>query len=257
MFGHNLFTPSDASNLLVDSNTFLGVELEFNRVDFRMPEGYWQPVGDGSLHDRGMEFRLTAPLQGAELVNALQQLPKDTTKYVDVETSMHVHANVMLSDPYGVANTLILLTALEDVLFTEQYRKASAFCCAVSETPAWRDTVFDVIRRLYNFDIENVIQQVNRLNRREQRYFSFTIDSIARFGSIEIRTFQAPKNFEDALRKVNIVLAFLNLENQMPHTTMQDAVNFAINIAPDALRAMNIEHNVTAADAAHALRGLV
>jgi hypothetical protein len=84
---------------------------------------------------------------------------------------------------------------------------------------------------VYMSTLARIVRQLNEQEGAEHyirnldgdRYYSFTIDSLIRFGSIEYRTFDAPTNLQEALDKVNIVLGYYNVAMRLP-ADMKDAM---------------------------------
>ena len=119
LFGYSSFAPSEEDPLLLNSNKYVGVELEYNRARrIELEPGwqnFWEMGKDGSLHDQGIEAKFNEPLSGADITKALRLAePLFSAKRIDIETSMHVHINALDSSTQDLGIFIQVLMAFDD-----------------------------------------------------------------------------------------------------------------------------------------------
>jgi len=212
----------------------VGVEIEFNKARYntRRLRPYWTVHEDGSLRDNGAEFVFNTPLKGKDVYDALTHL-FDEVLYdfsADVETSMHVHLDCRLLDDWQLRNLILLNLAYEELLFTGSARYASGFCRMVTSSSKYMHMLAAIVHKLNDQEIAEAFIRALEGN----RYYSFTIDSLIRFGSIEYRTFDAPTTPQEAVDKVNIVLGYYRAAMQLPEN-LKDAITMLTEEADELI----------------------
>jgi hypothetical protein len=226
VFGHRYFRHGGRAEKLISSDKFLGVELEYNRIN-SFGTKWWSEQVDGSLRDNGIEFVLRMPLSGSDLVDAISEVLKQVGPLnLDLDTSMHVHANSLGSSLQDIGKFLLTCYALEHVLFHhDPYRLASAFCKQYTfGAPAITVRLQHIIQSAFLENSEDFKLHVRTLSR-YSKYWSFSVKSLIDFGTVEFRTFQAPVTTDEAIAKLNIVMALMLLAEELPDT-LEEAVIF-------------------------------
>jgi hypothetical protein len=225
VFGHRYFRHGGRAEKLISSDKFLGVELEYNRIA-SFGTKWWSAEADGSLRDNGIEFVLRMPLSGSDLVDAISEvLEKVGPANLDLDTSMHVHANSLGSSLQDIGKFLLTCHALEHVLFHhDPYRRSSSFCKQYTATaPALIDRLRRIIQSAFLEESEDFKVYVRAFSR-YTKYWSFSVKSLIDFGTVEFRTFQAPATTDEAIAKLNIVMALMLLAEELPDTPEEAAI---------------------------------
>lgn len=192
-----------------------GIELECEgiRVDYEqllygkyLSDG-WEAHDDGSLrnnHGSSCEWVFKGPASYEDSVKRVD----DLFKYFDVRkaklitsnrTSTHVHFNMGDKAAYQLVNMFILFTILEDLLDTYcgDDRKGNLFCLSSRHAEQQIDWFQKACLKEYflNFNGNN-------------RYCSFNIASINKFGTVEFRGMRGLDNKQDVLSWLGIIREF-------------------------------------------------
>jgi hypothetical protein len=191
-----------------------GVELECEGVNvgfYGMNEKLlkdWAPHNDGSLRaykgNPPCEWVFNGPVkyeQAVERVNSIfDYFDKQKTRLVQSNrTSVHVHFNMSDKNAYQLVNMFILFTILEDLMdrYCGEDRNGNLFCLSsrhAEEQVRWmQDACFKNFRFNYN---------------EQNRYTSFNVAAINKFGTVEFRGMRGLDNREDILAWLDILNEF-------------------------------------------------
>lgn len=123
-----------------DPKAYVGVEVEVENVlmvDPNITLGFWSVHQDGSLRNHGREFK-TPPIQLCYLEPALVHLFKGLNPNIDFSkrTSIHFHFDMTNNTPDESISTLLLYTAVENLLFkfASLERRKNIFCVPITES---------------------------------------------------------------------------------------------------------------------------
>lgn len=197
--------PSDE---LVIPDTFIGVEVELERVDnFRM-DGLWETKTDGSLHDGGLEYVFRFPLRGQDVVDALETFEEAMTELrpkIGNDTSLHVHVDVRDMNMQQVMSFIMLYFMYEKVLFNvfSPEREDNIFCLALSKAKGNNKIIANLlqaIQRGHGRTIRDIITTM-------ERYGGININAISHFGTLEFRGHSATYRKDEILKWVNMLLS--------------------------------------------------
>jgi hypothetical protein len=160
-----------------------GVEIETESLSsYDWPSmKFWDLDSDGSLRNFGVEYILKQPVNEEQLLEALDEFNELNYDFIEdsISTSVHVHYNVLNSEPIHVVNAITLYSILEPVLckFAGPYRESNLFCLQLKDAEA----------NLQN--IKNMISAMDfqRTRSVQMKYAALNTNSFWDFGSVEFR----------------------------------------------------------------------
>lgn len=226
------------TELLVDSSTYVGVELEVTGVNSseisRQVSSHFRCEPDGSLranaHGRPMEFTFNQPKAGDEVVSALQALDanfKDNPTWeLTNRGSTHVHLDVRDLTIGQLGWVVLFSAALEDHLFSlcgSSYRQNSHFCRSIKALPR---TLEQAMKNIDIGDVRDASTFSSQMNsssmtgalrnllfgRRSPvwennlKYTAINISAVQTFQSVEFRHFRPVCTLEEFLVIVNQII---------------------------------------------------
>jgi hypothetical protein len=189
-----------------------GIELECEgrNVSFNGEQAIlddWAPHADGSLranHGDCCEWVFNGPVKLIQAQKRVHQLfeyfEKNKAKLVTSNrTSTHVHFNMGDKNAYQLVNMFILFTILEEIMdrFCGEDRVGNLFCLSSRYAEAQIDWMF---RNCFNQYIFNWGEA--------QRYCSFNMAAICKFGTVEFRAMRGLDNKDDLLDWLGILSEF-------------------------------------------------
>lgn len=231
-----------ANNLLVDNNTFIGVEVEVERIlreDGLMPLNLdgdvclWKNVVDNSLRNNGREF-VSIPMKGETVEFAIHTLKEHLTKdktciaheYTD-RTSIHVHMNAMDLTPEQYINMVLAYILVEPILY--EYvggdRAKNIFCVPITESDM-TGTLSYIIEAYEKNKIASMIQNLGGW----QKYTGLNLLPTTHYGTIEFRHLIGTDDYTLIYGWINLILSLKK---------------FATNITYEKLKATILEINTT------------
>ncbi len=184
-----------------------GVAVGFDGMNEKLLKD-WAPHNDGSLRaykgNPPCEWVFNGPVkykQAVERVNSIfDYFDKQKTRLVQSNrTSVHVHFNMGDKNAYQLVNMFILFTILEDLMdrYCGEDRNGNLFCLSsrhAEEQVRWmQDACFKHFRFNYN---------------EGNRYTSFNVAAINKFGTVEFRGMRGLDNREDILAWLDILNEF-------------------------------------------------
>jgi hypothetical protein len=188
----------------------LEIELEFKgdipeaRVGGRKMQ-YWNMTTDGSLK-HGMEFVTVSPLISGSIVKALTELnlglkEQKVAPILSERTSVHVHVDARDMSKEQISNFILLYLVFEKVLF--QYcgadRAKNVFCLSAMDSDG-------IVEAMVNFFTRSEVDAAYGL-RNYQRYSSLNLQSLTKFGSIEVRAHRGEHKVRQLTNWVNLLLS--------------------------------------------------
>lgn len=216
----------------VRAGDLFGVEMELEGVNVGFndmnPAGildYWAPHPDGSLRQyKGhppCEWVFNSPVKykpAIERVNQLfDYLEGNKAEIVcSNRTSVHVHFNMADKAAYQVINMFILFSILEDLMdrYCGEDRNGNLFCLSSRHAQQQIQWVEDICFKNRQF-----------MFKENQRYCSFNLASINKFGSVEFRGMRGLNKREDVIKWLDILNDFCNFacyEMKNPSTLLED-----------------------------------
>lgn len=203
----------------VDTKSLVGVEVEVENVLYispNLPLAFWQITDDGSLRNRGKEFK-TVPLAIRWVEYALMQLFGGLNSTIDFSsrTSIHVHQDVRGLTCSQLLTLLFTYITVEELLFkfAGNHRKNSIFCVPLAETNLMN--FFTDYRTLLTFIKTIPDSQWNK-------YSAFNVLAVPQFGTVEYRHLPGTNN-------IGKILAWIDLLSRLKirayTTPYQQAIN--------------------------------
>ncbi len=218
VFGHKMSSFLNTSSDKIISDSCVGIEVELQRMAMARDNAtlcYWNPVTDGSLRNRGLEYVLIAPMFGADIVAATEELESFVSAFVerkkisqstllDDNTSVHVHVDCRDMKDAALKMFILMALLMEQVLFSyaSPERENNVFC--VSAIKADQE-VPRVGRIAYALGQEGI--GIYDALSESSKYASVNLRALATFGSIEFRAHRGEYKQERLIEWVNILLS--------------------------------------------------
>jgi len=231
------------------SNTLIGIEVElenvrgldFNNESFRK---YWNIVEDGSLRDGGLEFVLSRPFAGSDLIKALKEFDKTISKYKDriilsERTSVHVHIDVRSLDYSQLLKFVSLYTIFEEPLFRlagGEDRKNGIFATSLSNAEGYINHLGSEGDSPSERNAKDIISNFSK-------YSACNLAAVRQYGSLEFRNHEGTYDTERILKWVNVLLLLRKnaIENELP---IQEILgNISINGAEKVFKDIFLEYS--------------
>jgi hypothetical protein len=169
---------------------YYGVEIELENVPRALWEHgmyNWAIDGDGSLRNRGAEFRFMRPIAIDRVANALQELQGILELYPDVDPShrcgVHVHMDARDMSSKQIANLMLNYMQIEPSLFASLQgdRVSNNFCVPYFHS---MDSARSLYRAFNTWDAEH-------LSLVASKYAALNAASYLEISTIEWRMFPA------------------------------------------------------------------
>lgn len=196
-----------------------GIEIETETLDeYATPRlALWDVHNDGSLRNFGREYVLKTPLSfGAPLDTALEEFKNSTShlKFIQdsISTSVHVHVNMLNEDFRTFANFVTVYTLVENLLirFSGPDRKSNLFCLPIVDA---EETYRNIKTLFQNFEKKN-FKAIHHMDAANCKYAALNLASLARFGSLEIRSFRGVTDTKIIRNWVGIIDRMLQYSRQ-------------------------------------------
>ncbi len=182
----------------------IGIEIEIEGTRLKHPiSRYWNGKSDGSLRGTSIEYILKSPVHRDKTKSRLASLKKELEEFHSIlnpsdRCGVHIHVNCQDLAVKEVINFAIIYLILEDLLveMCGENRIGNLFCLRASDA----ETIISTLRRCKQENSLDLIQH-NRY-----RYASINLAALSKFGSVEFRAFQTPKNIMKIQGWINILL---------------------------------------------------
>lgn len=182
----------------------IGIEIEMEGENLKYPiRQYWKGTGDGSLRGSSLEYVLKTPVRRELTLQRLKYLKKELEEHGSIlqpsdRCGVHIHVNCQQLTVNQVINFAIVYLILEDLLvdMCGEQRVGNLFCLRASDA----DKIITALR---------ICKQENDLNHIQSsryRYASINLAAISKFGSVEFRAFQTPKDLLKIQKWIEILL---------------------------------------------------
>jgi len=200
-----------------DGKSLVGIEVEVENVLSVGPNIqllFWQMVEDGSLRNRGHEFRNRGPIPLNYVEPALELLWRELNPSIDFSgrTSIHVHMDVRGFELNQLLTLLCVYAVVETLLFkfASLTRRSNIFCVPITETSLLTNIPFDSPKRIVGSILDTW-----------QKYAALNLLSLQRFGTVEFRHMPGTKD-------THKLLIWLDMLNHMKvfayKTTLETAL---------------------------------
>ena len=169
------------------------IEMEGEVLPANFPK-WWSGVGDGSLRGVALEYVLKVPCERGKVLGRLEWLQDRLAKTAGTvlipsdRCGVHIHVNCQEMTSLQVINFAILYLIFEDVLvkWCGEQREGNLFCLRAS----------DADRIIQGLIICRREDRLNHMQCDEYRYGAINLSAIAKYGSVEFRAMQTPKDFK-------------------------------------------------------------
>lgn len=171
----------------------VGIEIEVEGCS--LPEGndLWSCVADGSLRGESGEYVLKQPCKDTDIDKVLNNLKVHFAKnhsevYDTYRAGVHVHLNVQDLTVNQLFNLVTLYYIFEECLvdFCAKSRRGNHFCLRA------KDAEYIIRAMVAACEVGNL----KALRTDDLRYSSLNITSLFKYGSVEFRSLETPKNFD-------------------------------------------------------------
>jgi hypothetical protein len=194
-----------SSDRLIDSSTFLGVEVEIEGVnnlshwESTAKSFYWQHKEDHSLRAGGREFVFSEPLYGADVIMAIEHLCAYTqaaqTWKISERTGLHVHLDVRDLELSEYRNLCVIYALVEPLIYNwvGDKRDENMFCLP------WytADVDLDAVSSALKPSSKASPSYQKACFEQCAKYSGLNLAATATFGTVEFRhlktTFDAPR----------------------------------------------------------------
>ncbi|KKL55898.1 hypothetical protein LCGC14_2250810 [marine sediment metagenome] len=209
----------------------IGIEIEMEGKNLKTNiSKYWRAAADGSLRGNSIEYVLKDPAKRGDTRKKLLLLKQELEDYdcipeLSDRCGVHIHINCQELTTTQVINFSIVYLILENLLlnFCGDERIGNHFCLSSSDAEA-------VISALRECKEQG---KLHSLQSNRYRYASINFSAISKFGSLEFRAFQTPKNLIKIQQWIDILLAIkdysLEFEQSydiLEHISFNGAQNF-------------------------------
>ncbi len=209
----------------------VGIEIEMEGTRLKHPiSKYWKGVRDGSLRGASIEYVLVNPVHRSKSKERLLFLKDELKQFRSVLTpsdrcGVHVHINCQDLNTDQVINFALVYLILEDLLvqFCGEERAGNLFCLRASDA----DRIITGLRICKQQGNMSYVQS------NEFRYASMNLYALSKFGSLEFRAFQTPKDILKIQTWIEILLAikdyslkFTNAYDILEHISANGTSNF-------------------------------
>lgn len=191
------------SNQMPIPDQYLGIEIELESLHdtvlsrhIQVGEPYWSHHIDGSLRN-GLEFTLTNPLMGEQLVEAIDHfatLGEYTGSWTcGPRTSTHIHLNMLQdSDTYELLRALLIAYyCIEDAWF-KQFANGREWCSYCDPLDSgFIQTISQLLNKSASATdwARYVASEGSRRSNNASRYYGFNLIALAKYGTVEFRHF--------------------------------------------------------------------
>ena len=185
-----------------DKDIGIEIEIEGGELNFDIKK-YWKIVGDGSLHGGGVEFVLRNPVHRDKTWNRLKSLRDELKQNNSIlnpndRCGVHIHVNCQTLTTKQVINFALVYLILEEKLvgWCGEHREGNLFCLRASDA---EEIVKGLIYSVQTNSLANM--QLDYY-----RYASINLSALKKFGSVEFRALQTPKDFKIIQKWIKMLL---------------------------------------------------
>jgi len=211
---------------LVDPSTFVGVEVEFEGVDYPVNfpainnSPFWTAKHDDSLRGKSVEILFAYPLFGRDIETALHELEQDivTGKKPchSARTSTHVHIDINKLTAHELYRFILLSITLERVLYkyAGKGREKSVFCVPFYKADK---NVHYLSAFLKGEDDIGALR--GSVLSDTYRYAGINLHAILKYGTLEFRMLKEEWRYEKLVFWINVLLSIrkyaINMDSSM------------------------------------------
>lgn len=220
------------SDLLVDSETLLGVEVEVeNCVKLYGANekfaSYWTHKEDPSLRNNGREFVFAEPLFGHDAINAIEFLclrAKEHNWKISTLTGEHVHVDVRNMELEEFRNFMTVYALMEPLIYNwvGDNRHENMFCAPWYISEMDLTVVSSIVKK--QIPQGSILGYLKNL----KKYTGLNLQALYKFGTVEFRMLKTTFDPKRTIDWLNIILS-LKKYAQIPGLTAEDICKSARN----------------------------
>jgi hypothetical protein len=223
---------------LCDDNTFVGIEVEVERVLTTTPIGklensegvagfIWKNVEDNSLRNNGREY-VSIPLKGDNIAYALDVLESTLKNSVHTKghefsdrTSVHVHVNMRDMTGEELATFMLTYLLVEPLLyqFSGGIRYNNIFCVPVLESP-----LSTHLREMFSF-VGKSDKTVFNILANWHKYTGLNCKPLSNYGTIEFRHMAGTCDADYLLKWIDLILQIKQFAIATPFKDLKEVVS--------------------------------
>jgi len=200
----------------------IGIEVEVEGHNIcPIDSNTWIYTMDASLRGNSMEYLLRLPIPRNRVNEALRELKahlRESTTIPCDRTGVHIHINCQALDFTQLMNFITLYLVFEGLLvkYCGKEREGNLFCLRADDA----EYVLIILQQIVK-DIS-----FSPINQGNLRYSSINLAALRKFGSLEFRSLQTPKDLLDIETWINMLLIIKDraLEFEQP-TSIIEAVS--------------------------------
>lgn len=207
---------SRRSSLLLDNDTFLGLEVESEEVELRENLAgtqfslYWVPLEDGSLRGGyATEFALRKPLRGARLVDAVKCWCSHYKQRTDrsmftYRCSTQIHLNLLDTELEEIRSMVAITMAADNYMHgvVDGVRRRNYNCRPLSLVEEGTSCLGELDAALAAGSGPAVLEA---LPGADSKYSGVNWATLGNHGTVEFRYFPGSANLMEILRWINLV----------------------------------------------------
>lgn len=218
--GHEqLRKPSRSADWAIIPDCHMGIEIELEEVN-NYPDvessTLWSLTSDGSLRGRhSVEYVLSRPMASYSLDKALKYLPTKIKGFEPSErTSLHLHINVRDLTIAQLNSFIMIYLMIEPLLFNQlpKERKESIFCLPLHKTVPTCRAIANSIRARLN-------------GRNVGRNSALNFNAVQKFGTLELRVFQATIDPEEIILYIRLLQQLKLLATELDQDSRQELLD--------------------------------
>lgn len=203
----------------------IGLEIETESpTEYKIPKfAFWDVHTDGSLRQVGREYVLKVPVMfEKELPEALTEF-KEKTEGIpfiqdSITTSVHVHMNILNETFVTLGNVLATYALVENLLirFSGPDRRSNLFSLPMCDAEEIYNNIIRLVIGMGTKRYGHMAYDVE-----STKYGALNLSSIARYGSLEIRSFRGVTDIDVIYQWVGLLYSIMQYARQEKLTPPQ------------------------------------
>lgn len=214
------------SNIFIDSNTPIGIEIELENVRGKSREPfslYWKEVEEHSTRNNPIEWatykykhEAYLPIIGVEIDNALNDIEKYFKIHKAVQltkrTGLHIHIGMADNSLQEVYSFIVLSILFETLLFKRfatSFRETENYCFPIFRSEYSQEKIAHLLDELYllnnnfTYSSEGFVSAIKSTN----KYSSINLLTLMRLGTVEFRFHPGTKDVKEIADFINVLFA--------------------------------------------------
>lgn len=181
----------------------IGIEIEMEGTNLHINCPGWLEAHDGSLRGESAEYVLRRPIKQKDVDKYLDRLTKALKDNGAVlipsdRCGVHIHINCQQMTQEEVFKYALLYFVVEDLLtkWCGETREGNLFCLRAKDAEALVMFLTEAIQR----------DNIALLTGKDIRYAAINFTSLAKYGSLEFRALETPKDFSVIKKWIELLI---------------------------------------------------